>query len=608
MLLILALSGSTLTFPSMGFPADKPSIVVEPVNIKDPAITPGSNLTISIKLYNATTTNVPAGIQGVEVKLMWDNKILNLTSKKPMLGQSGGVLNPTVLIGKDEVGANYYWLAGASTGSPWWGNGIIVNVTFQVLAVGKTYLQLNFTDIVDANIESVDHYVQSGTFDNRPPPPPVTVYVDPSKIVDPSLTPSSKFNISIKVKNAAYISQLTFNMNFNQNVLEVENANWGSSIISGQLSWNNTLGLISALAVCSEPITGDATITIITFHVKAVGESRLQLSDIAIKDAWGESLPYTSTDGYFNNQLITKIYVDPSYIMNPNLRPGSTVNFNITGQNFQNIVYCSFNFSFNPNVVKILGYMINPINGTIIDSEITLNNKLGIMSTAISYRTPVNFSKQSLMSITFQVVGYGISSLNLTDTTIIDITGLNVTHEVENGLLITVIRDVAVIDIQPTPTKVYPGRMVTVKVTVKNLGNLTESFTVSASVDNQTILGTVNIENLSPGANVTVTFNWDTTGLAPCHWHFFTANVSAVPYEINLSNNILIGSIQVKIKMYGDINGDGKVDLTDLVQFAQSYYRRIGDPLYNPDADLDGNGFINLIDLVTLAINYNKTC
>jgi hypothetical protein len=155
---------------------------------------------------------------------------------------------------------------------------------------------------------------------------------------------------------------------------------------------------------------------------------------------------------------------------------------------------------------------------------------------------------------------------------------------------------------------VYPGRIVTVNVTVKNLGNLTESFMVSTSVDNQTILGTVNVENLNPGANVTLTFEWNTTGLAPCHWHFFMANASTIPYEIDLSNNILIGSVQVKIKMYGDINGDGKVDLTDLVQFAQSYYRRIGDPLYNPDADIDGNGFVNLIDLVTLALYYNKTC
>lgn len=606
--LLIVILSSTLTFSGMSFQGDKPTIIVEPTTIKDPKLSPGSTFTISIKLYNVTKSNVPAGLQGVEVKLTWDNTILNLTSKTPMLGQPGGVLNPTILIGKDEVGENYYWLAGASTGNPWWGNGIIVNLTFKVLSVGKTGLTLAFTDIVDANIESIDHYVQSGTFDNRPSVPPVMVYVEPQKIVDPSLTPSSSFNVSVKVENASSMSQLTFNMRFNPSILEVENAAWKYAGIVGVISWNNTIGLISASAVSSMPITGGASIATLTFHVKALGESALQLSGILIKDVWGDSLPYTSVDGYFNNQIITKIYVEPSYLMDPNLRPRRTVTFNITGQNFKDITYCHFNFSFNQNVVKILGYAVNPINGTIVDAEITVNNKLGAMSASISYQTPVSFNLERLVSITFQVVGYGTSSLNLTDTALIDSAGLSVTHEVENGLLITVIRDIAVTDIQPTPTMVYPGRTVTVNVTVKNLGNLTESFKVSAYVDNQTTLGTVNVENLAPGAKATLTFKWNTTGLAPCHWHFFTANASTVPYEINVSNNILVGSVQVKIKMYGDINGDGKVDLTDLEQFTQSYRRKVGDPLYNPDADIDGNGFVNLVDLLTLAQYYNKTC
>jgi hypothetical protein len=606
--LVLIFSGLTLTPLGMGFPGDKPSIIVEPTTLKDSTITPGSSFTISIRLYNVTTANVPTGLQGVEVKLTWDNTILNLTSRSHMLGQPGGVLNPTILIGKDEVGANYYWLAGASTGNPWWGNGVIANVTFKVLATGKTSLTLSFTDLVDTNIESIDHYVQSGTFDNRPPAPPVIVYVDPSKIVDPSLTPSSSFNVSVKVGGASYLSQLTFTMNFNSDILEVGNANWGSATITGQLSWNNTVGFISGSANSSEPITGNATIAFISFHVKALGESTLQLSNITIKDALGGDLAYTSADGYFNNQLVTKIYVDPSYLIDPNLRPGNTVTFNITGQNFQNIAYCGFNFSFNPNIVKIIGYIVNPINGTVVDSEVTINNTFGTMLVKISYQTPINFNKENLMGITFQIRGYGMSPLNISDTTLLDAAGLQVPHQVENGLLITVIRDVAVIDIQPTPTMVYPRRIVTVNVIVKNLGNLTESFTVSAFVDNQTLLGTLNVENLATGANATLTFQWNTTGLEPCHWHYFWANASIVPYEIDISNNSLTGPVQVKIKIYGDINGDGKVDLSDLALFAKSYYRRIGDPLYNPDTDIDGNGFVNLVDLVTMAFHYNKSC
>jgi hypothetical protein len=43
----------------------------------------------------------------------------------------------------------------------------------------------------------------------------------------------------------------------------------------------------------------------------------------------------------------------------------------------------------------------------------------------------------------------------------------------------------------------------------------------------------------------------------------------------------------------GDINGDGKVNLADLLAFAPSYMARKGDPNYNPAADFDHDGIIN---------------
>jgi hypothetical protein len=53
----------------------------------------------------------------------------------------------------------------------------------------------------------------------------------------------------------------------------------------------------------------------------------------------------------------------------------------------------------------------------------------------------------------------------------------------------------------------------------------------------------------------------------------------------------------------GDINGDGKVDLADLQDFAPSYGSRKGDPNYNPAADSNQNGIINLYDAKALLHN-----
>jgi len=55
--------------------------------------------------------------------------------------------------------------------------------------------------------------------------------------------------------------------------------------------------------------------------------------------------------------------------------------------------------------------------------------------------------------------------------------------------------------------------------------------------------------------------------------------------------------------LVGDVNGDGKVDFEDVVAFAPSMNRRLGDPLYNPAADFNHNGIVNLYDAKALMQN-----
>jgi hypothetical protein len=60
------------------------------------------------------------------------------------------------------------------------------------------------------------------------------------------------------------------------------------------------------------------------------------------------------------------------------------------------------------------------------------------------------------------------------------------------------------------------------------------------------------------------------------------------------------------MKIPGDINGDGKVNLADLAALAQAWGSKPGDPNWNPNADLTGSGIVGLKDLVILAQNYGK--
>jgi hypothetical protein len=72
----------------------------------------------------------------------------------------------------------------------------------------------------------------------------------------------------------------------------------------------------------------------------------------------------------------------------------------------------------------------------------------------------------------------------------------------------------------------------------------------------------------------------------------------------------------LKITLPGDVNGDYKVTLPDLVLLAQAYgthcanYHYVGEAAsakWNPNADFNNDGIVNLSDLVTLALHYNKS-
>lgn len=57
---------------------------------------------------------------------------------------------------------------------------------------------------------------------------------------------------------------------------------------------------------------------------------------------------------------------------------------------------------------------------------------------------------------------------------------------------------------------------------------------------------------------------------------------------------------------FGDINGDGKVDLSDLVLLANAYGSHPDSVRWNPNADINGNNVVDLADLVLLATHYGQ--
>lgn len=63
------------------------------------------------------------------------------------------------------------------------------------------------------------------------------------------------------------------------------------------------------------------------------------------------------------------------------------------------------------------------------------------------------------------------------------------------------------------------------------------------------------------------------------------------------------GAYSLSTTLPGDINGDGKVDLTDMQAFSVAYLSHIGDGFYNPAADFNHNGFIGMGDAKLMVRN-----
>ena len=172
--------------------------------------------------------------------------------------------------------------------------------------------------------------------------------------------------------------------------------------------------------------------------------------------------------------------------------------------------------------------------------------------------------------------------------------------------------DVAIINVAVSATKAYVGETVNITVTAENQGTYTETFNVTARYENTTlaILGTVGtqeVTDLAPAENIILTFSWNTTDVQPCVNYTIKAEASTVPNESDTTDNLYIDGT-VKVKIPGDVNGDGVVDIYDLSIVSVAYGTFEGQPGYDPDADINKDGLVDGRDLATVTVNYGNTC
>ena len=176
-------------------------------------------------------------------------------------------------------------------------------------------------------------------------------------------------------------------------------------------------------------------------------------------------------------------------------------------------------------------------------------------------------------------------------------------------------RDINITRITSSKTVYGSGFTAGVTVEVSNLGNDSETFNVTAffikfegvdrsasALDWTAINETVN--NLAAGSAVNLTITWNTAGV-PYGNYNTSAYAWPVPNAKDIGNINSTGH-NVIVTIPGDINGDYKVSLQDLVTLANTYGSKPGDTSWNPNADINGDNRVNLPDLVILAPHYGQ--
>jgi len=619
-MLLFALTTSITSITTATLPEDKPTVYVDPPEILN--LPPSSNFTISVKIFNITD------FYGFGIQFRWDPNLLEYVSHNvriPKNDYPDGVLWKSVLTVADTVHAGgWYEIAYASLypAPSFNGSGTVFTMTFHVKGEGSCYLSFDVCDLSNKDGFAIAHNVQKGYFSNTPPPPPAKITVTPKKIVDATLIPCNNFSVNVTIQDAKDLHEFEFKLGYNTTILDCMGIVEGqflksvgpTSITFNEINEPEGKLHFGVILLSPSSANGSGVLATITFHVTGIGETTLHLYDVIIKNPKGELLSFDPpVDGYFNNMMITRLFVDPHELIDPTMKPSDIFQIRVNIENVMDMYDYAFKLGYDTNVITCLGAMITPpTNDTSFTVQLSINDTIGVLWVSVQYYPPALpitiYGNKTLVTVWFMVQAYGQTVLDLHDTQVSDSLGNLISHEVGDGFFATLIRDVSIEDVRVTSAnKVYPGRIVTIEVVAMNRGNMTtETFNVTAYYDANPIQ--TQSVTLGPWSNATLTFHWNTSGLTPCHNFTISARASTVPYELKLDNNVFFDG-WVKIKMIGDVNGDGIINIYDVTAVAVAYNSHEGDPAWNPECDLAPPwGIINIYDIVTVCALYQKTC
>jgi len=356
---------------------------------------------------------------------------------------------------------------------------------------------------------------------------PAEIHVDPPEIKDESYGVGSTFTVDINIVNAENIYGYQVNMTFNPQVLNTTETSivegWFLSDYFGDTVFvanvDNAAGFLLVTGSDFPPypetgISGDGLLVSITFKVKAANRGTLLqfVEGTKLKTVIGGNLidisDFLTFDGSFDNRPVSQ-NVSPvaAFEVKPldAIRRGE-VRFDASGSGDPDAWLVSYHWNYGDGA-----------------EEVYIRDPYGIG----------NFTAKP--AHVFHENGTFTVTLNVKDNDeAIDFVSAQV----------TVLFDLAIVDVESPFLVVMPGVQVTVDVTVTNSGDFYESFNVTA-YHNETLIGLRQVANMAPKTQQILTFIWDTTGLAFGDY-VLKANATVLDEEIDVGNNVYVdGSVTI---------------------------------------------------------------
>jgi len=633
-----------------------------------PADSVGQNFTVAVVVQNVTQTNVPAGLSGVEVHLAWDATLLQPLSYVDKLGVSGGVLAGSLLrispgffddagnsiTTPPYTGATNYKVAAASFTSPWWGNGTVAEITFQAIHQPSTpppascTLELGYAELVDRGGNGIGFQRQNGQYIIQPTTP--YFCIEPQNVtMGPKNAINKTFPVAIRIHNMTVdkapngLEGVEVIVRWNTSLLQpagfTDRLGTSGGVLNTPLLYGREAGFYgdsfnrlsppytgATMFVVAAVSTGNAwwgdngTVAELSFKViyqpnvpqSAVGcPIEFALTDMV--DANYNTISHFHVDGYCeilpHLAGVPDLYVAPSEAQ---MTHGVNFNVDIGVLNVTDLYAYDIILRFDPSLLQVY----NVTEGSFLKSggttQVFLNEvnqtegSLRYVVTLLSAPTGVNGSG-TLFTVTFtsDLVNNGTSVLSFQNGTELSDSHVNLIqpYDTEEG-------SITVVDVAQATCNVMVGET---EYTILMVSNSSVPVGEQLLYNDSNKAVTFNLTGPSgyPGfCNVTIpkqVMNGTYAVLVNGTAIAYTQTENATHYILNFTYSQGFNQIKVLLTIPGDINGDRKVSLSDLVLLANAYGSTPGSPKWDACCDVYRDNRISLQDLVVLALNYSKT-